>query len=135
MPARYGVGTSGGATAGTAQGSKRAKGAADEAMLVDQQISVPVQKVSHLSQLVVPKRVAGCRVLRVTSLENCPSFAAARDLTRLTPTAPGGQYVRLNLGGKTVNALYDTGSNCTVISQTLAQQLGLPVQAYSAQFK
>ena len=46
-PARYGVGISTAATAGSA-GSKRAKGAG-EGMLVDQPISIPVQKVSHLS--------------------------------------------------------------------------------------
>ena len=122
VPVRYGYGISNAATRGTAQGSKRTKGAGAETMLVDQPVSIPIQKVSHLAQLVAaPKRGVGCRVLRVTSLESCPPFTAARDLTRLTPTASEGQYVRLNLEGKTINALYDTGSNCTIISQALAQ--------------
>lgn len=137
MPARYGVGVSStAATAGTApQGSKRTKGAGAESMQVDQPVSIPVQKVSHLSQLVPPKRAAGAEVLRFTPLESCPPMAAAKDFTRATPTAPEGQYVRLNLGGKAVNALYDTGSNCTIISQALAEQMRLPVQAYQSQFR
>ena len=39
------------------------------------------------------------------------------------------------LGGKKVNALYDTGSNCTIISKTLAKALGLGIMEYAAMFR
>ena len=69
-------------------------------------------------------------VLQVTPVDRCPILSDAKDCTKWTPTAPEGQYVRMALEGKAINALYDTGSNCTIISKALAKQLGVKVLEY-----
>ncbi len=65
--------------------------------------------------------------MQVTPVDQCPLMVDAEDCSKLTPMSPEGQYLKVVLGGKKVNALYDTGSNCTIISNTLAKALNLPV--------
>ena len=102
---------------------------------MDTTVNVPVQKVVHLAQLVRPRRAAGSEVIRSTPLERCPTLASVQDCTAFTPTAPEGQYVCVSLAGKAINALYDTGSNYTIVSRTLARKLGLLVHEYEASFR
>ena len=52
-----------------------------------------------------------------------------------TPIAHNAPYMEVGLQGYRVRALYDTGSNTTIVSSTLARQLGLRWEPYYGTFR
>ncbi len=70
------------------------------------------------------KGKAGATVTKVRDPRQ--SMGDAKDVRSLTPLqASGMTYVDVVVNGKRVRALYDTGSNCTIVSEALARALGL----------
>ena len=56
------------------------------------------------------------------------------DKLYFTPMLPGGQYLNMVLEGQRVYELYDTRSNGTILSESLAKDLGLPITPYKRAF-
>ena len=57
------------------------------------------------------------------------------DGRKYTPIAASAPYLEVGLQGYRVRALYDTGSNTTIISSHLAKRLGLGWSHFSGQFR
>lgn len=62
-------------------------------------------------------------------------MSAAKDARKLTPLlAAGMTYVDVVVAGTLVRALYDTGSNCTIVSESLARALNLSATPFTRSF-
>ena len=80
---------------------------------------VAMQNVSHLRHLCSTN--GGSRVgIQVNGLlprSRCKPITQQMDKRYLTPKQPGGHYIEVVLDGRRVRGLYDTGSNCTILSR------------------
>lgn len=115
--------------------SRGMKKARQEEELMD--VEVQQGKVSHLSEFChsSTQTFRGCQVKRVLPVGETKPMTKAGDARHLTPVQRGGQYLELCIAGKRVYGLYDTGSNCTIVSKKLADGLKLPQTSYGASFR
>ena len=72
-------------------------------------------------------------ILGIVPRGSCKPMTMALDKRYLTPQQDGAHYVELD--GRRVRGLYDTGSNCTIVSKKLARELGMQTLPYNGNFR